>query len=293
MSSGINFADLYPQLNEEDLRRVQIIEQTEGAAAARAEITRLNGSGNRRPVETTSVENLLVNAENLMSNWRRRNIPSSSEGVNNSAPPVRFATDKGEAADWRVKISVPSVGTFRSSPLLAPLKQTGNAMVFPIQPAIVLQQNASYDDVAPIHNNYPFPAYQNSQIGAITIVGEFPVQHQDDGKYWIAATHFLRSCTKMFYGNTSNKGAPPPIVKLNGYGDYVLKNIPCVVEQMSTDLPNNVDYIRCPVPTGGNQWVPTLSTITVVLKPIYSRSKVEQFSLDRYVNGGLIDQGYM
>lgn len=293
MSIGSDYANLYPQLSQEDLRRIQIMEQTQGASAVRAEIDRLNGSGNRRPGATTNIKDLTSDTQNLMSNWRRRNIPPTSAESFGPAAPVRFATDDGTAEDWRVKIGVPSVGTFRSSPILAPLQQTGNAMVFPIQPQITLQQSASYDDVAPIHNNYAFPAYQNSQIGSITIVGEFPVQHQDDGRYWIAATHFLRSCTKMFYGNTSNKGAPPPIVKLNGYGDYVLKNIPCVVEQMTTDLPNNVDYIRCPVPTGGNQWVPTDSTINVILKPIYSRNKVEQFSLDNFVNGSLIDQGYM
>jgi hypothetical protein len=281
---AIDYRSEYPQVTEEARRRLQLIEQTQGPAQVKAEIDRLNGSGNRRPAATTNLSDLTIDSPNLMSNWRKRNIPRTTPEARQPAPPVQFGTGNGGGTDWRVKISNP----FGAVGPLAPLGKTGGLM-FPIQPQITMNGQANYDDVAPIHNNYPFPAYQNSQPGSITIVGEFPVESPEDADYWVAATHFLRSATKMYYGNTSNKGAPPPIVKLNGYGNYVMKNIPCVVEQFTTDLPNQVDYIRS---TGGN-YVPADSTINVVLKPIYSRNKVEQFSLDSFVSGGLISQGYI
>ena len=151
-----------------------------------------------------------------------------------------------------------------------------------------------------MHNNYAFPKYESRKINDIQISGQFPVHSREDGEYWVAATHFLRSLTKMAYGNTSNKGAPPPVVKLNGYGNYVLNNIPCVLTDFTVDLPNNVDYIEVPFGAQGavgtynnTTHVPTLSTITAVLKPIYSRDKVANFSLDDFVRGNLIDEGYL
>ncbi len=95
------------------------------------------------------------------------------------------------------------------------------------------------------------------------------MQTEDDGRYWIAAVHFFKSITKMAFGDTSNKGSPPPLVKVNGYGQYVLNNVPCVVQNFNYSLENGVDYIRVPIRTGTNasgtveeySWLPTLSTI--------------------------------
>jgi len=135
----------------------------------------------------------------------------------------------------------------------------------------------------PTHSNYPFPIYQSSQPDALQISGEFYVESAAEGLYWAAAVQYLRSVTKMAYGSTSNQGAPPPIILLNGYGDYVFKNVPCVIQSFSVDLPTDVDYIYCPEI---NTYAPTRSTITVVAQPTYSRSEIHQFSLDTFVKGG-------
>jgi len=68
--------------------------------------------------------------------------------------------------DWRVKLSVPS--TMESSPLLAPLAETGG-MVFPYTPSLAMQHDASYQQVTPVHSNYPYFAYQNSDPKAMVI----------------------------------------------------------------------------------------------------------------------------
>ena len=49
--------------------------------------------------------------------------------------------------------------------------------------------------------------YQNSQVNAMTIIGDFFVENEKEGQYWVAATHYLRSITKMAYGASSNAGA--------------------------------------------------------------------------------------
>lgn len=241
------------------------------------------------------------NANQLMSRHRARNIPPGGEIVKREAKVAAMAplnTDLGE--DWRVKISVPDLATFRSSPLLSPLADTGYNVVFPIVPTIAVQYMANYDSIAPVHTNYTYPQYVNSSVNEIAITGEFPVQSEEEGQYWLAATHFFRAATKMFYGDSSNKGAPPPLCKLNGYGDFVLNNVPVVITSFVSDLPNNVDYIRVPINSqqAGSyapqyQMVPTNSSIAITVRPTYSRGRIAEFSLDKFINGDLTDKGFI
>jgi len=184
--------------------------------------------------------------------------------------------------DWRMRLSIP-VGMAMDPILQAQLTET-QGMIFPYTPSIIFQHSAQYSMMKPTHSNYPFPIYQSSQPDALQISGEFYVESAAEGMYWAACVHYLRSVTKMAYGGgTSNQGAPPPIVLMNGYGDYVFKNVPCVIQSMSVDLPPDVDYLYLP---DINTYAPTRSTITVVAQPTYSRSEVHKFSLDKFVKGG-------
>ena len=88
----------------------------------------------------------------------------------------RFGTSS--EYDWRVKLSVPS--TMASSPMLAPLKETGG-MVFPYTPQIMMQHDASYQSVTPVHSNYPYFAYQNSDPKAMVITGQFLIENTLEG----------------------------------------------------------------------------------------------------------------
>jgi hypothetical protein len=175
------------------------------------------------------------------------------------------------------------------------------------------------------------------------------VEDTTQGLYWIAAVHYLRSLTKMFTGTDPKAGNPPPIVFLNGYGNYVFKNVPVVVTQMSIQLSSQCDYISVPVigstagsirgisdsvgslsdtigsitglsgitdtissiagtvgsvadlasslglngtTSGGISHVPTKSTFSVTLQPVYSRNSAKNFSLDRFVSGGYLNNSF-
>ena len=203
-------------------------------------------------------------------------------------------------SDWRVSISVPEI--LLVGDILAPLKanddasafNTGNRMVFPFNPSVLFSHTANYAQVQPTHTNYAYNAYENSQVDAITITGEFFQENENDAKYWIACLHFLRTATKMFYGESDPLGNPPPVCRLNGYGDHVLNNIPVVVTNFTTDLPQDSDFIECTV-NGLKNFVPVQSTITVTLQPQYARRSQARFSLNQYAAGGHIggDEGFI
>jgi hypothetical protein len=186
--------------------------------------------------------------------------------------------------DWRVKLSLPS--NFTTSSVMSPLTET-SGLVFPYTPTIYITHSANYNQIQPVHSNYPFYAYQNSRVEQFSIVGDFYVETSKEAEYWVAAIHYLRAVTKMAYGSTSNSGSPPPVVRLNGYGDYVFSNVPVIVNSFAVELGQDIDYIKTYIGSGAT-WVPTRSNIQVTVAPIYSRRAVESFSLDRFVNGGYI-----
>jgi hypothetical protein len=55
----------------------------------------------------------------------------------------------------------------------------------------------------------------------------------------------------------------------------------------TVELPNDVDYIQVGIGENGT-WVPTRSSFSVVVQPIYSRKSVTDFSLDAFVNGAYV-----
>ena len=248
--------------------------------------------------------NLVGNALESALGGGAASILKSLLGGPSSQPSLKTATAAkvaGAGNDWRVRLSLPS--TMSSVDIFAPLQET-NGLVFPYTPTILIQHSANYDAMQPTHSNYPFPQYQNSQIDDIVITGDFFCENAVDAQYWAATLHYLRSVTKMAYGQSSNQGAPPPVVFLNGYGDFVFPNVPVIVKSFSVDLPADVDYIKTQVDgtvskiNGGTNvagfsegWAPVQSQVMVTVQPIYSRARTSQFSLDEFVKGGYLNNG--
>lgn len=150
--------------------------------------------------------------------------------------------------DWRVRISLSAGSDYLYNDptepgILARLKAT-NGVVFPYTPNIETSYVANYAKYDLTHSNYRGTFYQNSAVNDIMIRGTFTAQDTAEAEYMLATIHFFRSVTKMFYGKDSQRGAPPPLVYLTGFGDYQFAGHPCVVSNFSYSLPSDVDYIR-------------------------------------------------
>jgi len=290
------------------------------------------------------------NPGGVLSAIRSANLPEAGEAIGDliSAADAVFGGDV-DAKDWRVRLSLANWTSFKGSPVLQPLKDAGG-LIFPYTPTISMSSAATYNKIETTHTNYTFQAFKNTEPGAITITAPMNVEDANQGLYWIAAVHYLRSLTKMFAGTDPKAGNPPPIVFLNGYGNYVFKNVPVVVTGFSTSLDANCDYIGVNVvgsmageiegiaesvgglagaigavipgasditgavsniagafgsiagiagslgltgKTGGDvTHVPTKSSFTINLQPIYSRESAKNFSLDRFVGGGYLNKSF-
>jgi len=223
---------------------------------------------------------------------------------------------RSDKRDWRVRLQIPTgadalyEALMSDNELLAPLRDA-RGIFWPLTPAVVIQHSANYNPLSQTHSNYPFQAYQNSQVDSMNIIGEFPVQNQQDAAHWVATVNFLRTVTKMFFGKEQAlKGNPPPVLHLSGYGDHMFQKVPVIINTFNVELRPGIDYIstrqdsvyqttsRSPVqreqldPNNLDQtWAPTLSNISVLVTPVYSRDSVKNFSLSDFARGKLNGKG--
>ena len=307
----------------------------------------INTAQNLKAAITTAYD-----SKGVMSALRAINIPAAGEAVADIMTAVSTFGGDANSNDWRVRLSLSNWVSFKSSPVLAPLRDAGG-LIFPYTPEITMSSTANYNAIPTTHSNYTFQAFKNSDPGTITITAPMNVEDSTQGLYWLASLHYLRSLTKMFTGSDMKAGNPPPIVFLNGYGNYVFKNIPVVVKSFNMNLDAQCDYIGVNAvgslaseigniadnigslsntiggtisglsgitngiaglasgagqlgtvlgamgvggtTSGGTTYVPTKSSFTVALQPMYSRDSARKFSLDRFVSGGYLNNfvGYM
>jgi len=152
--------------------------------------------------------------------------------------------------DWRVRLSLAPESNYLynvpgSQGILAPLAAT-DGIIFPYTPAISIGYNASYDAADITHSNYKIYQYKNSSVDSISISCDFTAQDTFEANYLLAVIHFLRTVTKMFYGQDQDPkpGTPPPLCYLSGLGAFQFDAHPLAIQTFTYSLPTDVDYIR-------------------------------------------------
>jgi hypothetical protein len=205
--------------------------------------------------------------------------------------------------DYRVKLKVPRslITQYAHGPLFG-----FDGIVFPYTPTISYEMNASYASMTPMHSNYPINFYKHSGVSSFTVSAKFTVQNDTDAIFYLTTMHLLRALTKMRYGNDTQAGSPPPVCRFDAYGDFMLKNIPVVVQSVRSEYPDSVDYYELNPELNpnslagvdkidlGTNFVPTISSITLNLLPMYSRFEQSQFSVEKYVtNPDLRRKGFI
>jgi hypothetical protein len=217
--------------------------------------------------------------------------------ANASPPQVNFFNSTGAqlGQDHRVRIKVPSsyLTAYTQGGVSNALGKL-SGIIFPYTPQITLEHKADYTNSNQMHSNFSQHFYQRSQVGQITITGKFTVQNSTDAEIYLSTVQLLRALTKMRVNNEQYAGSPPPVCRLFAYGDYMLNNVPVAITSFRNDLPETVDYFALPTgkPFNGSM-VPTVSTITINLLPMYSRAEQQAFTVSGWLSGNLNKGGYL
>jgi len=263
-------------------RPVQQILGSRQQAARRGTVNPLSPINSLTSALASSVNRLINNG--LPTGADYRTIPVESyQNYNSSFDP---------SEDNRVIVTDPTGLFIAASPITAPLEDTGGVL-FPYTPQITFSHKANYESESLVHTNYEHMYYKNSSVEAIGITAQFTASNSDEARYILAVIHFFRSVTKMFYGQDSLAGTPPPILFLDGYGNLMIDHVPVLVTGFDYQLPIDVDYISIDDSRSSvGALVPTSLSITVNLKPTYSRNTISNtFGLEKFVNGNLITGG--
>jgi hypothetical protein len=154
---------------------------------------------------------------------------------------------KNADGDWRVKLRLAPQADYLYKAIepgiLAPLAVT-DGIIFPYTPTIDVQYRAEYNNYQPTHSNYMHYFYKGSSVQTVQLQAEFTAQDTKEAEYLLACMHFLKSASKMFYGQDAQRGSPPPLLYLTGLGEYQFNEQPCVVSEFNLNLPSDVNYIR-------------------------------------------------
>lgn len=179
----------------------------------------------------------------------------------------------------------------QQSEVLKPLMETGGGIYFENSPNITVAYAAQYSPVELTHTNYDFQSYGKTTVNNITVVGKFMARTLEEADYTLAVIHFMRTFTKMGFGEDDPyRGNPPAIMMFSAYGQYMINGAPVAIRSFTLQLPEHVDYVQ----TSHETQVPIYLELTVDLIPMPTPNKVKrEFSLDKFASGDLIRKGYL
>lgn len=165
---------------------------------------------------------------------------------------------------------------------------------FPYTPIIRTGTTAQYTEMEMTHTNYQPHAFNRSQVQNISIEAQFTSQTDIWAKYSLAAIHFMRTVTKMRYGqNDPLRGSPPPVLYFSAYGTYMFENVPVVVQNFNVVLPNDVDYIDTIV-NYTHHAVPAAFSMSMELIIQRAVGPIRnEFTLGQFAAGQLASKGYI
>jgi len=175
--------------------------------------------------------------------------------------------------------------------ILEPLIET-DGVLFPYTPTVSVSHTAQYTGVHPAHSNFIQHSYNASSVDTISIDGYFTANNADEARYVFAVLHFLRSAYKMFFGSDANRGTPPPVLRLSGYGPFNYNSVPVVLSNFSEIMAADRDYIEVPLASSPDAstktMIPTYMNMTMTLNPIYTKEQISNFSLESFARGDQI-----
>jgi hypothetical protein len=288
-----------------------------GAASSGYKEFRGEGEGNsktdKKPISSKNLNTLITD---FFSNFRQQNlrstVPAGAEVPKRTRGKI---TDNrvNDTHERRVKLSLPdglrrfyNADNGEEAGLLKPLIES-RGIIFPYTPQIIMNNTAVYNSRSPVHTNYPFQMYSNSQVSTINLLVQFTAQNAEEARYVLACITFLRLVTKSFRNNDPDAGSPPPVLRLSGHGKNLIPRVPVVVQDFALTLPNNVDYITIDdnplhdtdrsfalraMDRAGKEMavdrVPTVTDISVTMMPVYSRMQLADYDVRDIVSGGLL-----
>jgi len=172
--------------------------------------------------------------------------------------------------------------------------QRHRGILFPYQPDITYSQSVNYTPYDLVHTNQTYNAYRNTPMANIQMTTQFASVTDEEARYTLGVLHFLRSVSKMFFGEkdiarTPQSGTPPPLLRFSAFGHRQFNNLPVVLESFSTTYDSGVDLKEI----DGTQ-VPAVMSIFIQFFVQQNPDRQKRvFSTHDFVNGSMYTEGFI
>lgn len=204
----------------------------------------------------------------------------------------------GQRIDNRVRLRPLSpatvLGPTDPNNILYPLFAT-NGLLFPYTPTIQFSQDVDWKNTDLTHTNYDMSAYSRTPSASISISGKFSVQTTGEGRYLLAALHYLRVVSKMYFGkaeaakSNGRPGLPPPVLLFSGYGPYMFNDLRVIVKNHSYTLDDTANMVTVTTPAGDPIMLPAVLTLSLTLGVVQTpEAQRNEFDLDKFRTGELM-----
>lgn len=189
-----------------------------------------------------------------------------------------------------------------------------NGIIFPYTPSLSFSHTGIWSSQDLVHNIQQWYYFGGNTSPTITVTGTFTAQTRFEAAYVFAVFHFLRSYSKIQFGERTPdelRGLPPPTVLFDAYGNFMFNSLPVIIKSWSFDFPSDVDYVKVPISVlsssidqntnnvdfsnislntkKGVAYVPSVNTVSmelVVQQPL--RKLRREFNLGDFVEGRLL-----
>ena len=174
---------------------------------------------------------------------------------------------------------------------------TGDIIVLSVMPTISEDRSATYKAFAPIHHPGEIMKYESTSSRSWRLEAKLISRTSEEASNNVRDLNIIRSWVMPFYGEgTANPssslaqylGAPPCILTLSGYGQKNIGPVKTVLENYSTNWPNDIDYIRTlPDANGVSIPFPVVMSVSLSLKETWSPAEYSGFDLVEYRAGNM------
>lgn len=164
---------------------------------------------------------------------------------------------------------------------------TGDEVRMVVTPMISEDGSVSYDPIRLIHHPGQIQMYVTTESRNFSIDARFIARTSEEATRNMMYLNLIRSWRMPYYGSGSAEewpakfGAPPDVLKFEGYGPGNLSSIPVVLQSYSLRYDNVVDYI----PTEDGVPFPVIMDISLKLVESYSPAEFSKFNLIDYKKG--------
>lgn len=191
--------------------------------------------------------------------------------------------------------------------ILRLLRATGG-IIWPYTPVINYNPSSEYAKYDPVHTNTDYMVFSRNPAQQIQVSGNFTSQNAQQAAYGLACLHFLKTFSKMRFGDSEDVGSPPPMLIFDAYGYYMFNKVPVILTNFSMTYDQNVDYVPIDTREFSDQenilstvntvigkhtsdvcWMPTNYQLSVSLNvQILPETWRKEFSLDKFRKGELL-----